>query len=1114
MPDLVSLLDDIVKQLSSLRQEIELLRQSGREREIVEESLTHRNRIQGLLNSVRAQIVKKRTRKNLYDGVCKSFVESGLVHAAWIGSLDAESESVVPITSARIDEVQLGVSIVQVSPDIAIQGTIFDTVVGGDIFVSNDIASDIRLEAYHKSAEHQQYASLAVFPIAENQTEVSVLVLLSQTKDFFSDDVVKNVRRLCGDLSLGVQRLHRENELRFEIDALEETIMRYRIVSDQHFIGIAVIQGGKIKYANDAIADIFGYSVDELLAWEPNEFTKIIHPDDVESVTDPRRRNAREVDGITYYSYRIITGRNETREIHRYSKSVFYAGDHAHLLAVMDHTMHQELQTTAVEQPATDQSLLAQLLFDNSPYPNFLVDFNTFAILRVNTAAKNLYGYSDQEFRDMSFRDLYAEDEVSFFLDQFSQLPLTLQMEVMTRHRQRDGTDIDIELAARYLRIRDKAVALIVARDVTNKKWAEEVIRESETNYRNIFNSVGCMLLVIDRDARILDLNKAAETELQQQREEMIGRDFDFINANDKNTGDDFRNILDRAFESGEENFTWYLQKRDGQIFPNEINLRRCEYFGHEVIVAAAAKRHATDWAVTVTDELSATLESAPVALAIADSSGMFTWANQSFANLFGSGVEEIVNTDIESLPVVERNEETLKRIVQAVYKEKVWSDEITVKNGEGTIRDISLTVTPVETGTNSAKRFVFTARNITQEKEQMLQLLQKQKLESIDTISRAIAHDFNNILGIILGYASFLEKRKDDPEKFKADIEEIKNAVQRGANLIKQMLAYTHRNEISFELINVNDHIQNVIGVLRETFPPTIEISSELDQNVPHIPIHPHQLQQIVTELCINARHAIEDPDAENPGVGKIIIETRMCEGDKLREMFPAALGDTYIELRVTDTGIGMDTDTKNKVFDPFFSGKEYGKGKGLGLTAVYGVVKSYNGLIRVESEPKRGSVFVIYLPSKAELTKKADTEDIYPAGSETADEGTKTSRKTILVVEDEPSLLQLLRDILRENGYRVITAKDGIEAVKMYETYWQEIALVVSDVGLPKLDGFNAFLQMRRINQNVNAILASGYLDDKVKVDLHKEGIKEFLKKPYQTEEILTKINQLVKE
>jgi PAS domain S-box-containing protein len=1114
MPDLVSFLDDIVKQLSALRQEIDFLRQSDREREDMEESLTHRNRIQGLLNSVRAHIIKKRTRKNLYDGVCKSFVESGLIHAAWIGTRDAESESILPITSARLDEVQLGVSIVQVSPDIAIQGTIFDTVVGGDVFVSNDIASDIRLEAYHKSAERQHYASLAVFPIAENQTELSVLVLFSATKDFFSDDVVKNVRLLCSDISEGVQRLQRENELRFEIDALQETIMRYRVVSDQHFIGIAVIQGGKIKYANQAIADIFGYSVGELLAWDTNEFTKIIHPDDVEGFSNPERRKVREVDGITYYTYRIITGRNETRKIHRYSKTVFYGADHAHLLAVLDHAMYQELQTAAQEQPAADQNLLAQLLFDNSPYPNLMVDFNTFAILKVNTAAKNLYGYSDQEFRDMSFRDLYPTDEESFFLEQFSQLPLTLQMEVMTKHRQRDGTDLDIELAARYIRIRDQAVALIIARDVTNKKWAEEVIRESETNYRNIFNSIGCMLLVIDRDARILDLNKAAEKELQQQREETIGHDFDFINAKEKNSIEDFRKYLDRAFESGEEDITWYLRRGDGQIFPNKVNLRRGEYFGHEVIIAAAAKRYSSGKDIAVTDELSATLEAAPAALAIMNGSGMFTWVNQSFADLIGSSVEEIVGKDIESSPLVEQNEEALKRIVQAVYKEKIWSDEITVKNGEGNIRDISLTVTPVKTGTNSATRFVVSARNMTKEKEQMLQLLQKQKMDSIDTISRAIAHDFNNILGIILGYASFLEKRKDDPEKFRADIDEIKNAVQRGANLIKQMLAYTHRNEISLESINVNDHIRNVIGVLRETFPRTIEISSELDQNVPHIPMHPHQLQQIVTELCINARHAIEDPDAENPGTGKIIIETRICEGDKLREMFPAALEDIYVELRVTDTGIGMDTDTKNRVFDPFFSGKEYGKGKGLGLTAVYGVVKSYNGLIRVESEPKRGSLFVIYLPSNADLTKGADTEDIYPAGSETDDEGTKISRKTILVVEDEQSLLQLLKDILQENGYRVITAKDGIEAVKMYETYWQEIALVVSDVGLPKLDGFNAFLQMRRINPNVNAILASGYLDDKVKVDLHKEGIKEFLKKPYQTEEILAKIDQLVNE
>jgi len=1113
MVDAKPLFDDILKKLSSLRQELNNLHQSEQQRKQTEESLTRRNRMHTLLNSIRANIIKNRTREDLYDNVCVSFVESGLVHVAWIGAIDRDSAAVRPVTSARIDEERFGVRIERLPQDIGIHGTIVETVAGGNVFVSNNIASDTRLEAFHSAAERQHYRSLAAFPVSENGTIQAILILFSATEDFFSGEVVDNVRQVCRELSIGLQRLLLESDIRLEIETLKNTTAHYQQVADQHFIGIAVIQGGKLKYANEAIAETFGYSVGEMLQWKPNEFTKIIHPDDVEDVTKPEQQKAREIDGVTYYSYRIVTGQNRTRRIHRYSKTIFYAGERAHLIAVLDDEMMPQKQIIETEkQPVRrEEDTTDRILFDNNPYPLLLIDFGTFAILQANNAAMGLYGYSEQEFREMTIRDLYPEDELSRFLDNLAQLPVTLQMEIATKHRIRDGTDIDVELAARYIRLADKTVVLMAARDVTNKKWAEEVVRESETNYRNIFNSIGYMVLVIDRDARILDMNNAAAMMMQQQREEVIGQDFDSINAKEKNTLEDFRNYLARAFEIGEERVDWYLQRPDGRVLPVEIVLHKGEYFGHDVVVAAARRSDLDKETVAAPDEISTTLESAPSAIAIANSEGEFTWANRAFAELIDVGAGELIGREITSLRAEGRSEEAFNRMLQTIYKGKVWSDEVIVQTGKEKETEIGLTVTPVTSSTGIVSRFVLTARNVAWEKERMQQILQKRKMESIDTISRAIAHDFNNILGIILGYASFLEKRKEDPEKFHADIEEIKNAVQRGANLIKQMLAYTHRNDVSYDSINVNEVVQDVAGVLGDSFPETIDISLELDERVPDVSMSRHQLQQIITELCVNARDAIEDPEAAHPGRGRIIIETHRYEGRKLRDMFPAAHENTYVEIRVTDTGAGMDEDTKSKAFDPFFSAKEYGKGKGLGLTSVYGVIKSYDGFIRIESEPKQGTVFMIYLPAGNDTGKSTDTVEEY---AETPTVTPEAGGNTILVVEDEPSLLQLLQHVLEENGYRVLTASDGIEGVKVYESNVDDIALVVSDVGLPKLDGFNAFLQMRRINPNVNAVLASGYLDDKVKVDLYKEGIKDFIKKPYQTEEILSKINELVKE
>jgi|GEM_PF-2497196 len=1119
MVETQELFDDIVSKLSSLRQEIASLKKTEQRRKQSEETLSYRNRLHTLLNTIRAGIIKNQTPDTLYDSVCSSFVESGLVHAAWIGTVDVAEKTVHPLTAARIDEEHFGVTVVRSPEDVVIQGTIVESIIEGETFISNRIAEDERLEAFHDTAARQKYHSLGVFPISENETIRAMLLLFSATEGFFTGEVMSSIQRVCQEISIGIQRIEREDDLQYEIDALQSVVSRYRQVTDEHFIGIAIIQKGQIKYANKSLAELFGYTIEEMLQWEPNEFTKIIHPEDVDSVTDPERRQAFEIDGITYYTYRIITKDKKVRRIHRYSKTIFFETDHAHIIAVLDDEMHAAGKNERIteEKPAPLTGDTYHILFDNNPYPAFIVDYDSFAIEKVNYAAISLYGYSEAEFRHMSVRDLHPEDELSQFLENLTQMPLTLQMEVSTKHVKRDDTVIDVDVAAKYLRMEDKTVVLMIARDVTNKRWAEDVLRESEMNYRNIFNAVGYMLFVIDRDGRILDLNTASAAGLQLQRDETIGQDFSIVNAGAKNTFDEFRDHLARAFELGEEGFDWYIKRMDGSIMLSEIVLHRGEYFGHTIVVAAIRRKDDNAGPDTVTDELSKTLESAPAALATADNEGVFNWANQAFIDLTGVALDDLVGSHITKLQTVDKDNEKIQQMNSTIQRGNVWSDEIELQKPDGAKTEIALTVTPIKTGDEPASRYVLTAKNVAREKEYMQQLLQKQKMESIDTISRAIAHDFNNILGIILGYTSFLEKRKDDPEKFRADIEEIKEAVQRGAKLIKQMLAYTHRNDVSYEPVNMNGIVQDAINLLGNTFPDAIELRSDLEDELPEILMSRHQLQQIITELCVNARDAIENDAMPSPGHGKIVIETRSPTAEEVRELFPAALEKQYVELRVTDTGIGMDEDTKNKAFDPFFSAKEFGEGKGLGLTAVYGIVKSYEGFIRIESEPQKGTTIVIYLPVKSEGEKEtpADTEEIKRDESIEVPAAEPTIPvKTILIVEDEPSLLHLLKDLLESEDFRVITASDGIEAVKQYEEHKDEIAMVLSDVGLPKLDGFNAFLQMRRINPEVRAILASGYLDDKVKVDLYKEGIKDFIQKPYRAEEIISKVNELMSE
>jgi PAS domain S-box-containing protein len=395
--------------------------------------------------------------------------------------------------------------------------------------------------------------------------------------------------------------------------------------------------------------------------------------------------------------------------------------------------------------------------------------------------------------------------------------------------------------------------------------------------------------------------------------------------------------------------------------------------------------------------------------------------------------------------------------------------------------------------------------RDITEKKQLEQQLIQSQKMESIGTLAGGIAHDFNNILAIVLGYASRLKKGifpegqsqpSDGHAKLTQSIDEITKAVKRGARLVQQLLTFARKTDVLFEPVNVNSTVEELIKMLMETFPKTITFSLNEDKRIPLIVADASQLHQALLNLCVNARDAM-------PNGGTLTITTNTVSNREVRQKFPEASADRYISISVTDNGMGMDDTTRIRLFEPFFTTKELGKGTGLGLAVVYGIVKNHNGFIEVESELGKLTTFTLYLPVAQRthtLIEKEEQEEI-PGGSE-----------TLLVVEDEDSLLRLVKGLLQEKGYQVFTARDGVEAVETYLLHRNEIALVFADMGLPILGGWDAFLKMKELNPNVKVVFGSGYLDPNAKSELLKLGAKDFLQKPYTPDTILRRIREVL--
>ena len=386
---------------------------------------------------------------------------------------------------------------------------------------------------------------------------------------------------------------------------------------------------------------------------------------------------------------------------------------------------------------------------------------------------------------------------------------------------------------------------------------------------------------------------------------------------------------------------------------------------------------------------------------------------------------------------------------------------------------------------------------NDTKRKRLEQQLMQAQKMEGLGTLAGGIAHDFNNILAIILGYTTRLEKWGSDPNLIPGSIKIITEAVERGAALVQQLLTSARQTEARFSSLDLNDLIRELEKMLQATFPKMISFDLRLDPTLPLITADRSQVHQVLLNLCVNARDAM-------PSGGTITFKTSMATGEEVSDYFTGAEQGKYACIRVRDTGTGMSRQEKAHIFEPFYTTKERGKGTGLGLSVVYGVVNSHRGFVHVDSEPNKGTTFCIYLPLQHV------PENV--SGNGVQQLGQKTTAKTILLVEDEEMLRELGVTILEGEGYHVLAAKDGMEAVEMFEANSENIGLVVCDLGLPRLGGRDAFMRMKEQKPSVRAIVASGYLEPNLRSEMLKAGVIDTIQKPYDFREMLQKIRSVI--
>jgi two-component system, cell cycle sensor histidine kinase and response regulator CckA len=485
--------------------------------------------------------------------------------------------------------------------------------------------------------------------------------------------------------------------------------------------------------------------------------------------------------------------------------------------------------------------------------------------------------------------------------------------------------------------------------------------------------------------------------------------------------------------------------------------------------------------------------ENAADMIAVVDADGKRLYNSPAYQRILGYSEEELHNTS--SLEQVHPDD---RAKVEEAGREALGGGvgrniEYRMRHKNGTWRLMESTASTIQNAVGKVETLIIVNRDITERRHLEEQFRQSQKMEAVGRLSGGIAHDFNNLLGVIIGYAEFLQERLDSTNPLRASADEILMAGKRAASLTRQLLAFSRQQVLDPKVLDMNSVVPDMEKLLRRLIGEDIELTTALVPDLGKVKADQGQLEQVIMNLAVNARDAM-------PTGGRLLLKvenTIMDEEFVRRYPYPVQLGP-YVLLTVTDTGCGMDAETKARAFEPFFTTKEKGKGTGLGLSTVYGVVKQSGGYIDIDSAPGVGTTFKIYLPRVHEPLhrEKAPSK---PAVM-------KSGNETILVAEDETSLRTLTSTTLELSGYTVLQARDGLDALEVSRKHTGTIDLLLTDMVMPGMGGRVLAEELGRQRRDIKIVYMSGYTGQAVGSQGPVEPGSFYLHKPF-TREVLTR-------
>jgi len=636
---------------------------------------------------------------------------------------------------------------------------------------------------------------------------------------------------------------------------------------------------------------------------------------------------------------------------------------------------------------------------------------------------------------------------------------------------------------------------LSVTHDITDRKRAEAELSQ----LASIVESSDDAIVGKTLDGKIVSWNAGAERIYGYAAREVVGHPVSILVPSEQR--DEIPQILERLKKDERiQHYETVRVRKGGQRINVSVTISPVKDAEGTIIGASAIARDVTDRKrveeklMESESQFRSLVHDAPHGIYRVTLHGRLLQVNPALVKMLGyESEEELMRCNVEK--DIYRDPEARQRLVGDYWQKQDFREvEAEWRRKDGKTIVVKMTGHPVLEKDHSLAYFEVFAEDITERRSLERQLLQSQKMEAIGRLAGGIAHDFNNLLGVILGHSDILDQQVGTSDRLRKSVEATRHAAERAAALTMQLLAFSRKQVIEPTVIDLNASVMEIEKMLHRVIGEDIELAIRLEPGLGRIKADPGQLSQVLMNLAVNSRDAM-------PNGGKLVIETANADlDDTYGRQHLGAKSGPHVMLAVSDTGMGMDSETLSHIFEPFFTTKETGKGTGLGLSMVYGIIKQSNGYIMAYSEPGRGTTFKIYFPRVIEASDSPPRRVLADAAS--------SASETILLVEDSRLLAKVTRDFLVSDGYDVLMAANPREAFRISESHHAPIHLLLTDVVMPDMNGRELAEQLLARRPEMKVLYMSSYTNGILLEHAFRAEDSAFIEKPFSHDALSRKV------